>query len=42
MSESGVKCPYCGANYKTNAELSKHIDRLHIGSGLLEGDKTKY
>jgi CBS domain-containing protein len=31
-------CPYCGSSFENNADLSKHIDRLHIGAGLLEGD----
>jgi CBS domain-containing protein len=34
----GVLCPYCGSTYKDKEELSKHIDRMHIGAGLLEGD----
>lgn len=33
-----VVCPYCGSSFEDKADLSKHIDRLHIGSGLLEGD----
>jgi len=37
-----VSCPYCQSKFKDNAELSKHIDRLHIGSGLLEGDKRQW
>jgi signal-transduction protein with cAMP-binding, CBS, and nucleotidyltransferase domain len=31
-------CPYCGSVFESKQDLSKHIDRLHIGSGLLEGD----
>jgi hypothetical protein len=31
-------CPYCASKFKNNEELSKHIDRIHHGSGLLEGD----
>ena len=34
----GVMCPYCGSAFDRKEELSKHIDRLHIGAGLLEGD----
>jgi uncharacterized C2H2 Zn-finger protein len=37
-----LKCPYCDSVFKTRNELSKHIDRIHIGSGLLEGDRTKW
>ena len=33
-----VSCPYCGSHFEGKEDLSKHIDRLHIGSGLLEGD----
>ncbi|MEM1584466.1 MAG: CBS domain-containing protein [Nitrososphaerota archaeon] len=33
----GVSCPYCGSIFKTREELSKHIDRVHIGVGILEG-----
>jgi hypothetical protein len=33
-----IICPYCQSQFKDKAELSKHIDRIHIGSGLLEGD----
>jgi CBS domain-containing protein len=36
-------CPYCNAVVKTRDELSKHIDRTHMGgAGLLEGDSTKW
>ena len=36
-------CPYCNAVVKTREELSKHIDRTHIGgAGLLEGNTTKW
>jgi uncharacterized C2H2 Zn-finger protein len=37
-----VPCPYCQSKFKDNAELSKHIDRLHTGMGLLEGDKRQW
>jgi len=36
------KCPYCDSLFKNNEELSKHIDRMHHGSGLLEGDSRKF
>lgn len=35
-------CPYCDAAMKTGEELSRHIDQVHLGLGLLEGDKTKW
>lgn len=37
-SHSDIVCPYCGSGFESKQILSKHIDRLHIGSGLLEGD----
>jgi uncharacterized Zn-finger protein len=37
-----VACPYCGSEFKVKDELSKHVDRIHIGSGLLEGDMRKW
>ena len=33
-----VMCPYCQSRFADKEELSNHIDRLHLGSGLLEGD----
>jgi len=36
-------CPYCNAVSKSREELSKHIDRVHMGGlGLLEGDASKW
>lgn len=36
-------CPYCNTIVKTREELSKHIDRVHMGGfGLLQGDTTKW
>lgn len=35
-------CPYCDASMKSREELSKHIDQVHLGLGLLEGDRTKW
>ncbi len=35
-------CPYCESVFVNNDELSKHIDRIHSGSGLLEGDSRKF
>lgn len=37
-----VSCPYCGSKFDDNEALSKHIDRIHHGSGLLEGDSRKW
>jgi CBS domain-containing protein len=33
-----VVCPYCELPYDSKEALSKHIDRLHTGAGVLEGD----
>lgn len=39
----GFTCPYCNSSVKTREELSKHIDRDHMGGfGLLQGDITKW
>lgn len=38
VNKAEVSCPYCGSHFENKDDLSKHIDRLHIGSGLLEGD----
>ncbi len=37
----GILCPYCESSFDTKEELSKHIDKIHIGLGLLEGDVRK-
>jgi signal-transduction protein with cAMP-binding, CBS, and nucleotidyltransferase domain len=43
ISESTkITCPYCGSKFTDKVELSRHIDRLHLGSGLLEGDTRKW
>jgi CBS domain-containing protein len=36
-----IICPYCQSRFENKNEMSKHIDRIHIGSGLLEGDMRK-
>ncbi len=33
----GISCPYCSSVFENKEELSKHLDRIHIGYGLLEG-----
>jgi len=35
-------CPYCDTEFEYKEELSKLIDRIHHGSGLLEGDSRKF
>ena len=37
-SSAKVVCPYCELPYDSKEALSKHIDRLHTGTGILEGD----
>jgi CBS-domain-containing membrane protein len=37
-----IVCPYCQSRFQTTAELSKHIDQIHIGKGLLEGDLRQW
>lgn len=40
-SQDQISCPYCESKFKDSKELSKHIDRIHTGSGLLEGDTRR-
>ena len=37
-----LTCPYCESKFSDKSELSKHIDRIHLGRGLLEGDLRKW
>lgn len=37
-----IVCPYCESKFDNKADLSKHIDRIHIGAGLLEGDMRQW
>ncbi len=34
-------CPYCPSQFQDKQGLSRHIDDIHIGRGLLEGDLSK-
>ena len=36
-----IKCPYCSSEFEDKQTLSSHIDKIHIGPGLLEGDLSK-
>ena len=36
-----IKCPYCSSLFDDKETMSKHIDNIHIGPGLLEGDVSK-
>jgi signal-transduction protein with cAMP-binding, CBS, and nucleotidyltransferase domain len=40
--ESKVMCPYCQSRLSNKEQLSEHIDRLHLGSSLLEGDLREW
>ena len=33
-----IKCPYCDSIFPDKETLSKHIDEIHIGKGLLQGN----
>lgn len=41
-AKSKIECPYCQSKFESKQDLSKHIDRLHLGSGLLEGDLRRW
>jgi len=41
-SPNALVCPYCGATMDDRDELSRHIDHVHLGLGLLEGDLSKW
>lgn len=34
-------CPYCESVFDSKQDLSKHIDRIHGDSGILEGSTRK-
>jgi CBS domain-containing protein len=38
LSQAKLVCPYCSSPFDDKDALSKHIDRIHSGSGVLEGD----
>ena len=40
-SKAKFQCPYCGSPFDDTEALSKHIDRLHEETGILEGDYRK-
>jgi signal-transduction protein with cAMP-binding, CBS, and nucleotidyltransferase domain len=42
ITEIKILCPYCQSRFDNKQDLSKHIDRLHLGSGLLEGDLRQW
>ena len=36
-----IKCPYCSSQFDDKQTLSSHIDKIHIGPGLLEGNLSR-
>ena len=40
--EESLACTYCQSKFKNKTELSKHIDRIHTGLGLLEGNRGQW
>ena len=36
-----IKCPYCSSQFDDKQTLSSHVDNIHIGKGLLEGNLSK-
>ena len=36
-----IRCPYCSSLYDDKKSLSRHIDDIHIGKGLLEGNLSQ-
>ena len=36
-----IRCPYCESLFDDKKSLSSHIDNIHIGRWLLEGDLSK-
>ena len=40
-SPNKIRCPYCSSEFDDKKTLSAHIDDIHIGKGLLEGNLSK-
>ena len=36
-----IRCPYCSSLYDDKKSLSHHIDDIHIGKGLFEGNLSQ-
>lgn len=36
-----IKCPYCSSVFDDKGALSSHIDNIHVGRGLFEGNLAK-
>lgn len=37
--EVNIVCPYCESEFENGHDLSTHIDRIHVETGLLEGNR---
>ena len=42
MMTDKITCPYCESIFENKEDLSKHIDRIHWDSGILEGSSKKF
>jgi CBS domain-containing protein len=42
LGSVAIICPYCESKFDNKKDLSKHIDRIHLGTGLLEGDVRQW
>ncbi len=42
MSKRMPTCPYCESIFDNKEDLSKHIDRIHGESGILEGSRKRF
>lgn len=40
-SPNKIKCPYCSSIFEDKSTLSSHIDDIHIGRGLFEGNLSR-
>ena len=36
-----IRCPYCSSSFDDKFALSKHIDNIHIGRGLFDGNLSR-
>jgi signal-transduction protein with cAMP-binding, CBS, and nucleotidyltransferase domain len=36
-----IKCPYCSSIFDSKTTLSSHIDDIHVGRGLFEGNLSR-
>ena len=36
-----IKCPYCSSAFDDKTALSTHIDNIHIGRGLFDGNLSR-